>query len=147
MTDEVTKNLGGRPKGTRTKYKNSMPARALDILAEGGLLCHVAAGLGVDRDTVSAWRRDPRKKRFQEAITKGLSLSEVVHADRLMMIARDGRGNVSAQLRIMEWGFGWKDVKTIENIDDKQKLTQEELDAKIAALAGNPGDPKVVKFR
>lgn len=145
MTEDV-KKTGGRPKGTNTKYKNSMPARALEILADGGLLCHVAAGLGVDRDTVSAWRRDPRKKRFQDAIAKGLSLSEVIHADRLMMIARDGRGNVSAQLRIMEWGFGWKDVKTIENIDDKQKMSQEELDAKIAALGGS-SDNKVIKFR
>lgn len=138
-------NKGGRPKGTRSKYKSSHPAMALRILSQGGLLCHVAAGLGIDQETLRFWRKDPSKTKLQTAIKIGLAKSEVIHADRLSVIAREGKGNVSAQLRIMEWGFGWKNVQTIENQDSVKEMSMEDIDKKIAEL--QESTENVVKFR
>ncbi len=133
---EEVKNKGGRPIGAKSKYKADMPKRAYDVLAKGGLLCHVAAELNIDRSTVAAWLKDPEKKRFKEFVNLGLALSEAEHCNRLMRIAKEGRGNVTAQLRIMEWAFQWKNVSTVETLTPEKEMTAEEIERRIAALGG-----------
>lgn len=144
MTEEHRPNRGGRPFNSKSKYRADCPKKAYDILAKGGLLCDVAAGLKVDRQTIAAWRKDARKTKFTRAIEEGLQVSESFHAQVLKRLANgECRGNVAAQLRIMEFAFGWKNVTTVENVDAVKELTTAELEEKIARLQGT----NVVEFK
>lgn len=135
---EITppKSKGGRPVGGKSKYKNTFPALAFEVLKKGGLKCHVAAAFGVHHETLDIWLRDPKKSVLKDSFQRGMAISETVHADRLMKIADSGRGNVSAQLRIMEWAFKWKNVVSTEDLTPEKKLSDEELEKRIDELTG-----------
>lgn len=144
-TEGALGNKGGRPFNSKSKYRADCPKKAYDILAKGGLLCHVAAGLKVDLRTISRWRKDHRKSKFATAIDEGLQVSEAHHADILAKLGRGViKGNVAAQLRIMEYAFGWKNIQTVENVDPIKTLSQDELDQKIANLQK---DTNVLPFK
>jgi hypothetical protein len=134
MTEEIKKNKGGRPVGGRSKYKKHFPDLAFETLKKGGLKCHVAAAFGVHHETLDIWLRDPKKPLLRDAFNRGMALSEAFHANRLMDIATSGKGNVSAQLRIMEWGFKWKNITTVEDLTVEKKMTDDDLDRRIAEL-------------
>ncbi len=137
MTEEIVqKSKGGRPIGGKSKYKKEFPKLAYETLKKGGLKCHVAAAFGIHHETLDIWLRDPKKGVLKDAFKSGMALSEVHHANKLMHIAETGRGNVSAQLRIMEWGFGWKNETTVKNESVEKTLSTEELDKRIAELSG-----------
>lgn len=138
MVVEEVKNKGGRPVGTRTKYKKHFPQLAFETLKKGGLKCHVAAAFGIHHETLDIWLRDPKKKELKEQFDRGMALSEMFHANRLMDIATSGKGNVSAQLRIMEWGFKWKNITTVEDITVEKTMSTEDLDRRIAELSKQP---------
>lgn len=109
------KKKGKHPGGRPTKYPDIIKRKSEIIAAfeEGQSITEVAAMLGISRDTVLEWCKDPNKKEFSVAIKAGIELSEA-------WWQRQGRTNLVNEYQgpsfnstlwymNMKNRFGWKD--------------------------------------
>jgi hypothetical protein len=101
----------GRP----SKYADIMKRQA-DILAafkEGQSLIEVAALLGISRDTIHEWCKDPNKKVFSDTIKAGIELSEAWwECQGRTNLINEYQGpsfNSTLWYMNMKNRFGWKD--------------------------------------
>lgn len=125
------------PKAFSRKYKKIMARKAVKLFMEGKSITQVAANLGVSDDTLQRWRKDPSKPEFMSAMKLGLTYAEAFHEQLLLDIATGvSKGSAAAAIFIGKNRYHWKDVQTVENIAEEKTLSNEDLDAKIAALEG-----------
>jgi len=66
----VSRSKAGRP----VKYSENMCQVAIDMMRHGASKIELAAHLGVNRDTISAWRK--KYPDFNAAIEKGYTFSQ-----------------------------------------------------------------------
>lgn len=104
---------GGRP----SKYQGTMPSKLIELMQKGASKAEVAADLGISRDTLHEWEKDPNKPEFSDAIKRGEELSQAWW----MRMGRENLQNkdFSATLWYMNMKnrFGWRDKQEVSGTD------------------------------
>ena len=121
------------------KYdKNVHPKMIVKLMEKGLSITQCAAKMGVARETIHGWAKDPSKPEFMEAFRMAKTLSEAYHEQLLEdIITGKIKGNVIGQMYRMKCRFRdrYLETKKMEIEDSRSKqMTEEELDKRIAML-------------
>lgn len=120
------------PIGRPIKYNPSeMCPRIIELMKEGAALCEVAADIGINKNTISAWCQ--KYPEFSRTIEEGKALSEA-------WWYRTGRENMHSDSFIavlwfynMKNRFGWRDKTDVTS--DNKAIDQSTKIANIYAIA------------
>lgn len=104
----------GRP----TKYDESLIPKIIPYLADGKSIEQLSIHLGITKETLYVWLKDPEKKSFSDAIKIGLEHSHAWWLEK----GREGVTNKDIQATMwymnMKNRFGWAD-----KVESKQTHT------------------------
>ena len=103
--------MAGRP----TKYTDEMPDRVVDMMADGASITEVAAALGVSKETVYQWEKDPSKPDFSDALKRGRELSEAWWTSQGRTQLWEKNFNHVLWYMNMKNRFGWRDKQEVEH--------------------------------
>ena len=118
-------SLIGRP----SKYDDDYhPFAIYELLSPPECLPLYAAArrLGIHRDTIDSWRKDPKKKRFSDALRAGIDEAEAFHAQRL---ASGSIKYAQGLIFYMKNRHMWKDKSEVEHthtLAEKIKETEKQ---------------------
>lgn len=116
----------------RSKYKSEFCVIAEKTLAQGYSQAVLAGELGVDEDTITAWKK--RHAEFRRAIERGscagLKFWETAGIDGMM--GRIQNFNAASWIFNMKNRFGWR---------DKRELTGADGDPLIVQIVKHANDP------
>ena len=118
----------GRP----TKYKRAMCQTVLDMMELGASKVEVCVALGITRQTLNQWSKDPSKQEFVDALERGSEWSEAWWTEKGRTSLYDRNFNHALWYMNMKNRFGWKD-KTEHSGDPKQPFVVQlsESDARL----------------
>ena len=137
--DDDNLRINPKPRSNCKYDPEYHPKRIIDLMTDGLSFVEVAADFGVHRSTVAAWAKDTRYPEFTEAVKLGRQLSEAwwMRTGRLGTTGQLARFNANSWFATMKCRFGGRwlaDNKTQVEISESRKLTDKELNAKIAAI-------------
>ena len=120
-------------------YDPKMCDRLLLLMKSGCSITEVAADLGVSRNTLYAWEKDPKKPEFTEAMDMGKQLSEAwwTAQGRLCTIGVLAKFNANSWIYTMKCRFGkeWlQDNHQKLQVSRMNELSDADLDAAIEEL-------------
>lgn len=152
MTDEKTKNLGGRP----SKYTAEMPKRLIELAKLGKTDAQVAKEFGVSRKTLQNWAADPQNPEFTEAWEMRLDFRQAYYEDMVHAVlsgvdekCTTAKKDLLIRTLVTQFSADWGDTrKTQLEITDKTKhMSDKELEStinqKIKQLLGLKPDLKL----
>ena len=99
------KRLPGRP----SKYDPAMCEIVVDLMSQGYAKVEVAVALGISRDTLDAWSKDPEKPEFSDAVRAGEMASEAWWMTQGRIALRETGFNQGLWFMNMKNRHGWRD--------------------------------------
>jgi hypothetical protein len=129
---------------TDKKYNENRPTEIIRIMSSGKSTVQAAAEMGISKDSLYSWAKDPNKPEFMEAYRIARTCYEAYHEDVLQKIAKGViKGQAAAQIYMMKcrfrddkFGDSWKDSidQKIELKNELKSLSNEEIDETIKTL-------------
>jgi len=110
-------------RGRPTKYdpETMLPIIELEM-SEGAALVEIAALLGISRDTLNEWRKDPEKQVFSDAVENGILLSEAWWTRTGRKSLRDKEFNYHGYGFQMKNRFNWADKKEVKHEGESSRV-------------------------
>lgn len=127
------------------KYYDGIGTEVIRLMSEGKSRVQVCAALGINKNLLLNWSRDPNKPEFTEAYNIGLCCYEAYHEDLLLKHSKGIiKGSAAAQIYLMkcrfrredEFGDSWKEStdQKIELKNELKTMTDKEIEETIKCL-------------
>lgn len=123
------------PAGRPSDYREEYCEKAIEVLEKGYSLTVLAGELDTSRQTIDAWMK--AHPAFLDAVRRGRAKGAKVWEDRLAASSstKDAGNATSVAFGLKNLAADdWKDRQEIEHSGSLQTMTDEQLNAKLAAL-------------
>lgn len=110
-----TKRKPKRKPGRPTKYRNNICAIVVKLMSGGASKNEVAAEIGISKETLNQWEKDPERKEFSDSIKKGVQLSEAWWERQGRKALKNPKFSFTGWYMNMKNRFGWRDRHDINH--------------------------------